>query len=79
MDLRKLINRLENIESNQLNESITQSDINAAIQTLPGGIDSPEQKRAVILNNISWKENLPGLYDPITGNFVLKQQPNVDN
>ena len=78
MDLRKLINRLEKIEYNQLTESITQADITAAIQTLPSGLDSPEQKRAVILNDISWKENLPGLYDPITGNFVRKQQPNLD-
>ena len=79
MDLRKLINRLEKIESDQLNETITQADITAAIQTLPSGLDSPEQKRARILNDISWKENLPGLYDPITGNFVRKQQPSVDN
>lgn len=37
------------------------------------GQEKDEQKRAATLNDIAWKENLPGLYDPVSGYFVRKQ------
>ena len=43
-----------------------------AIMTAVGN-DKDEQSRAAKLNDIAWKENLPGLYDPVSGNFVRKQ------
>ena len=72
MDLRSLLEKMTLIES------ISQAEIDSAVQQLPPGLESPEQKRAKILNDIVWKENLPGLYDPITGYFVRKQQPPID-
>ena len=69
MDLRALIARMDKIESRQiLNEAITMKDIQAAV-----GQEKDEQKRAGILNDLAWKENLPGLYDPVSGYFVRKQ------
>ena len=75
MDLRALIARMDKIESRQiLNEAITMKDIQAAV-----GQEKDEQKRAVILNDLAWKENLPGLYDPISGYFIRKQSPNPES
>jgi hypothetical protein len=69
MDLKALIARMDKIESRQiLNEAITMKDIQAAV-----GQEKDEQKRAGILNDLAWKENLPGLYDPVSGYFVRKQ------
>ena len=69
MDLRALIAKMDKIESRQiLNEAITMKDIQAAV-----GQEKDEQKRAGILNDLAWKENLPGLYDPVSGYFVRKQ------
>jgi hypothetical protein len=60
---------MDKIESRQiLNEAITMKDIQAAV-----GQEKDEQKRAGILNDLAWKENLPGLYDPVSGYFVRKQ------
>lgn len=75
MDLRALIARMDKIESRQiLNEAITMKDIQSAV-----GQEKDEQKRASILNDLAWKENLPGLYDPISGYFIRKQSPNPEN
>ena len=75
MDLRALIAKMDKIESKQiLNEAITMKDIQAAV-----GQEKDEQKRAVILNDLAWKENLPGLYDPISGYFIRKQSPNPES
>ena len=69
MDLKALIAKMDQIESKQiLNEAITMKDIQAAV-----GQEQDEQKRANILNDLAWKEKLPGLYDPISGYFVRKQ------
>ena len=74
MDLKALIARMDKIESRQiLNEAITMKDIQAAV-----GQEKDEQKRAAILNDLAWKENLPGLYDPISGYFIRKQSPNPE-
>lgn len=75
MDLKALIARMDKIESRQiLNEAITMKDIQAAV-----GQEKDEQKRAGILNDLAWKENLPGLYDPISGYFIRKQSPNPES
>jgi hypothetical protein len=69
MDIRSLLNKLDSVE---LSEAITIKDVEAAVA---GKRD--EQERANILNDIAWKEKLPGLYDPVSGYFVPKQgQPN---
>lgn len=69
MDIRSLLNKLDRVE---LSEAITIKDVEAAVA---GKTD--EQERANILNDIAWKEKLPGLYDPVSGYFVPKQgQPN---
>ena len=69
MDIRSLLNKLDRVE---LSEAITIKDVEAAVA---GKRD--EQERANILNDIAWKEKLPGLYDPVSGYFVPKQgQPN---
>ena len=74
MDLKALIARMDKIESRQiLNEAITMKDIQAAV-----GQEKDEQKRASILNDLAWKENLPGLYDPVSGYFIRKQSPNPE-
>jgi len=49
-------------------EAVSLDAIMAAV-----GQEKDEQKRAATLNNIAWKENLPGLYDPVSGYFVRKQ------
>jgi hypothetical protein len=75
MDLKALIAKMDKIESKQiLNEAITMKDIQAAV-----GQEKDEQKRAGILNDLAWKENLPGLYDPVSGYFIRKQSPNPEN
>ena len=75
MDLKALIAKMDKIESKQiLNEAITMKDIQAAV-----GQEKDEQKRANILNDLAWKENLPGLYDPISGYFIRKQSPNPES
>ena len=62
MDLRSLINTIN------LLEGITMAEIQTAV-----GQETDEQKRAAILNDLAWKHNLPGLYDPVSGYFVRKQ------
>ena len=62
MDFRKLLSQIT------LLEAITMADIRAAV-----GQETDEQKRAAILNDLAWKNNLPGLYDPVSGYFVNKQ------
>jgi hypothetical protein len=49
-------------------EAVSLDTILAAV-----GQEKDEQKRAATLNDIAWKENLPGLYDPVSGYFVRKQ------
>jgi len=49
-------------------EAVSLDTIMAAV-----GQEKDEQKRAATLNDIAWKENLPGLYDPVSGYFVRKQ------
>lgn len=49
-------------------EEVSLDTIMAAV-----GQEKDEQKRAATLNDIAWKENLPGLYDPVSGNYVRKQ------
>ncbi len=74
MDLKALIAKMDKIESKQiLNEAITMKDVQAAV-----GQEKDEQKRAAILNDLAWKENLPGLYDPVSGYYIRKQSPNPD-
>ena len=62
MDLRSLLNTIN------LLEGITMADVQNAV-----GQETDEQKRAAILNDLAWKHNLPGLYDPVSGYFVRKQ------
>lgn len=62
MDFRKLLSQIT------LLEAITMADVKAAV-----GQEADEQKRAAILNDLAWKNNLPGLYDPVSGYFVAKQ------
>jgi peptidoglycan hydrolase-like protein with peptidoglycan-binding domain len=69
MDIRKILDKLDTVA---LAEAITIKDVEAAVAG-----KSDEQERANILNDIAWKEKLPGLYDPVSGYFVPKQgQPN---
>ncbi len=63
MDIRSLISKLESIEA--LNEALTLDQVTAAV-----GQEKNEQKRAKILMQMAQKENLPGLYDPVSGYFV---------
>jgi hypothetical protein len=49
-------------------EAVSLDTIMAAV-----GQEKDEQKRAAALNDIAWKENLPGLYDPVSGSYVRKQ------
>ena len=62
MDFRKLLSQIT------LLEGITMADVKTAV-----GQEQDEQKRAAILNDLAWKNNLPGLYDPVSGYFVAKQ------
>jgi peptidoglycan hydrolase-like protein with peptidoglycan-binding domain len=62
---------MDQIES--INEAVTMKDVMAAVQ----GKEN-EQERAKILNDIAWKENLPGLYDPVSGYYVRKQSMPTD-
>ena len=55
-------------------EAISLDAIMAAV-----GQEKDEQKRAAALNDIAWKEKLPGLYDPVSGNFVRKQSMPASN
>ena len=55
-------------------EAISLDAIMAAV-----GQEKDEQKRAATLNDIAWKEKLPGLYDPVSGNFVRKQSMPASN
>ncbi len=66
MDIRSILNKLDNVV---LSEEITLQDVEAAVK----GKEKDEQGRAEILNDLAWKNKLPGLYDPISGNFVAKQ------
>ena len=65
MDIRAILNKLDTV---MVSEAITIKDVEAAV----AGIKD-EQERAKILNDIAWKEKLPGLYDPVSGYFVRKQ------
>lgn len=74
MDLKSLIEKMDAIESKKINEAITLKDVNASIAG-----KSDEQERANILNDLAWKNNLPGLYDPVSGYFIGRQsQPAGD-
>ena len=74
MDLKALIAKMDKIESRRiLNEAITMKDVQAAV-----GQEKDEQRRASILNDLAWKENLPGLYDPVSGYYIRKQSPNPE-
>lgn len=69
MDYRSLVNKLNAIEKGDIiSEGITIKDVMAAVQG-----KASEQDRAAILNDLAWKNNLPGLYDPVTGYYVRKQ------
>jgi len=71
MDFRELVGKLDNIERGgrkAINEALTMADVEAAVA---GKKD--EQERAAILNDLAWKEKLPGLYDPVSKMFVRKQ------
>ena len=75
MDLKALIAKMDKIESKQiLNEAITMKDVQAAV-----GQEKNEQARAKILNDLAWKENLPGLYDPVSGYYIRKQSPDSES
>ena len=74
MDLQKLIAKMDQIEAKGMNEAITMKDVQAAV-----GQEKDEQKRANILNDLAWKEKLPGLYDPVSGYFIRKQSPTDNN
>ncbi len=63
MDIRSLISKLDSIQA--LNEALTLDQVTAAV-----GQEKSEQKRAKILMTMAQKENLPGLYDPVSGYFV---------
>ena len=67
MDFRNLLSKIT------LLEAITMADVKAAV-----GQEADEQKRAAILNDLAWKNNLPGLYDPVSGYFVGKQSMPTD-
>ena len=69
MNYRDLVNKLEAIErGDTISEAITIKDVAAAVQ---GKAD--QQERAKILNDLAWKENLPGLYDPTDGSYIGRQ------
>jgi hypothetical protein len=65
MDIRQLLNKLDRVA---LSEAISLKDVEAAV----AGIKD-EQERAAKLNDLAWDNKLPGLYDPVSGNFVRKQ------
>ena len=65
MNFRELINQLEAIDQPILSETVTLDSIMAAV-----GKEPDEQKRADLLQKMAEKENLPGLYDPVSGYFV---------
>ena len=65
MNFRELINQLHTIDQPILSETVTLDSIMAAV-----GNETDEQKRADLLQKMAEKENLPGLYDPISGYFV---------
>jgi len=62
MNIRDLINRIENIE---LNEGLRLRDIEAQVSQ-----EKDEQKRAQTLMTLAQQNKLPGLYDPVSGYFV---------
>lgn len=69
MDFRTILDKLDEVA---LSEAISLDDVANAVK----GKERDEQARAEILNDLAWKHKLPGLYDPISGNFVGKQSPN---
>ena len=74
MNIRNLMERLDSIE-NSVTEAISLSSLKQELAN-----KTTEQDRANALNIIAWRENLPGLYDPQTGNYIKKQkvQPGRD-
>lgn len=64
---------MDAISSVPLGEAISIKDVTAAVQG-----NANEQERAKILNDLAWKENLPGLYDPVSGYYVRKQSMPTD-
>lgn len=64
MDIRDLLQKLDTLSEAE----VSMGSVEAAVS----GQDD-EQARAKTLNNMAWKNNLPGLYDPVTGKFVPKQ------
>jgi len=68
-NLHDLIAKMDAIEAKgPVMEAVSLDAIMAAV-----GNDKDEQSRAAKLNDIAWKENLPGLYDPVSGYFIRKQ------
>ena len=66
MDLRDLISKLENIENNVLAEALTLKTVISAIM----GHEHTDSVRFPLLADLAKKNNLPGLYDPTSGQFV---------
>jgi hypothetical protein len=62
MNIRELLDKIDNIA---VKESITMQDVQAAIAG-----KNNEQDRARALMDLSAKNGLPGLYDPVSGYFV---------
>ena len=71
MNIRDLINRLDNIET--VNEELTLQTIDQAVAGKNGS-----SERAPILMNLAAKNQLPGLYDPVDGYFV-SANPDTSN
>lgn len=64
MDIRDLLQKLDTLSEAE----VSMGSVEAAVS----GQDD-EQARAKTLNTMAWKNNLPGLYDPVTGKFIPKQ------
>lgn len=62
MNIRDLLNKIENIE---LNEGLRLRDIESQVSG-----EKDEQKRAQMLMTLAQQNKLPGLYDPVSGYFV---------
>ena len=66
MDLKSLMQKLSDIENSSLLESITLKDVSAAIL----GQEQNPAGRFASLGQFAKTNNLPGLYDPVSGSFV---------
>lgn len=65
MDIKSILQTLDTINKPVVSEAITQQAINSAIAG-----KSNEQERAKILMTLAQQNQLPGLYDPVSGYFV---------